>query len=421
MPLILTPFRFADFRLWSGTNLVSVTGTWMQVLAASWLLLVATGSAVHMGLGMLAQAVPVLLLGPWAGTLADRLPTRQLLTITYSLQTAISIMLALIVWSGTDPAPWAYGSMLAGGAVTAVAGPALGRFGSTTVDRTHLGPALAVGSVTGSAGRIVGMSIGGMLVAAAGAGPLFLINAATFLAAAGLLYRLPPAVPRSTDAPDLAQAPDPADAVPTTALAGLRYLLRDPMVAITLSLAFLLGSLARNYQVVMAAMSAGPLHSGPDGYSLLSTMLAVGALGGGLLAARAGRMYGRHLVVVGGVMSALEALSGLAPGLWQFATMLLPIAAAAVVVDTVVATRLQLDKPLAVRGRVLAAVGATGAVSGAVGAPVLGWLASTLGPRSALELAGVITALGCVAAAVAYASVQRRRATPAATPVPRAA
>lgn len=74
MPLILTPFRFFNFRVWCGANLVSTTGTWMQVLAANWLLLTLTGSAMQMGIGVVMNAVPVLLLAPWGGALADRLP-----------------------------------------------------------------------------------------------------------------------------------------------------------------------------------------------------------------------------------------------------------------------------------------------------------------------------------------------------------
>lgn len=413
MPIILTPFRFASFRLWCGANLVSVTGGWMQVLAANWLLLTVTGSATQMGFGVLLNAIPALMLGPWAGAIADRFPARPLLTVTQSLHAVVSIVLAVVATAGVGSVtPWVYGASLFVGLIGSVEGPALGRFGSTMVDRDHLGPALAAGSVSGSAGRIVGMSIGGILIAGVGAGPVFLINAATFLVVILALFRLRPLpahVVEAQDAQDPAQPAGSDESVPTTALAGLWYLLRDPMVAITLALALLLGSLGRNYQVTMAAMSAGPLEGGANGYGMLSTIFAVGAVAGGLLSARAGKMYGRHLVAVGLAMSILQGISGLAPGMWSFAALLLPIAAAAVVVDTVVATRLQLDKPLAIRGRVLAAVGTTGAIAGAVGAPVLGWLSDGLGPRAALVAAGLVTTVGCIAAGFSYAAAGQRR------------
>jgi MFS family permease len=423
LPLILTPFRFRNFRLWSGANVISTTGSWMQVLAANWLLLTATGSAAQMGLGILVSTLPVLLLGPWAGALADRLPARPMLSATQLVHALLSVILALVAASDANPAIWVYATMLTAGVINSIEGPMLGRFGSTLVDRDHLGPALAAGSLIGSGARVVGMSLGGTLIAATGPSLLFLINAASFLVVIGVMYLLRPLDPTAVDplAHPEADKEAPAEPVPTTTWAGLRYVLTDRYVLITLGLAFLLGSLGRNYQVTMAAMSEGPLAAGAKGYGLLSTVFAIGATAGGLFAARAGRMYGRHLVLLGVGMSVLQAASGMAPGLWAFAAAMLPIAAAAVVVDTVVTTRMQLDNPLAVRGRVLAVVSAVSALAGATGAPVLGWMADLLGARGALISAGVITTLGTLAAGAGYLILRRRSAPATATPVPVAA
>ena len=407
MPLILTPLRFRGFRLWSAANLISNTGAWMRVLAANWLLLVATGSAAQMGFGILMYAVPVLLLGPWAGAVADRLPAKPLITLTQLSYAGLALILMAVALPAVNPVPWVYGAMLVSGVLAAVEGPSLSRFGSTLIDQDHLGPALAVGSLISSGGRIVGMSLGGLLAAVIGPGPLFLFSAASTAAVIGAIYAVRP-LPVATG-PRSREVEQAAGKV----WGGLRYLLRDPLVLLTLGLAFLLGSVGRNYQVTMAAMTAGPLAGGAGSYGLLSTVFAVGATVGGAFAARAGRMYGKHLVFLGLGMGLLEALSGLAPGLWWFAAAILPIAAIAVIADTVVMTRLQLDNPIELRGRVLAAIGATGAVAGAVGAPMLGWLSDLAGPRATLELAGLVTAVGCAAAAAGYASVRRRRATAA--------
>lgn len=430
MPLILTPFRFHNFRLWTAANAVSVTGTWMQTLAASWLLLVATGSAAQMGMGVLAQALPTLLLGPWAGALADRLPARPLLTATQLLSAAVSAALGALAVAGGGLVVPIYAAMLLSGVVTAIEGPAFGRFGSLMVDRSHLGSALAVGSLTNSAGRILGMSSGGALIAATNPGLLFFLNAASFLVVIAVMFRLRPEAPGATEPATVprqrGETPDAAGAdagtggtgYPTSTWAGFRYLLRDPVVLTTLGLAFLLGSLGRNYQITMAAMSEGPLDGGAGGYGMLSTVFAVGTVAGGILAGRAGRFRFRDLALVGLGMSVLQLVSGLAPGLWWFAAALVPIAAAAVLVDTVVATRLQLDNPLALRGRVLGAVGVTGAIAGAVGAPVLGWLSDVIGPRGALGAAGTVAAVGCVVAAAAYAAALRRGVGAGAAPAP---
>lgn len=418
---ILSPFRYYNFRLWSAANVISVIGTWMQVLAANWLILSATGSAAHMGVGVLLYGIPVLLLGPWGGALADRLPARPLLTITQLLHALVALLLAVTAYAGPDTLlPLVYGALLLGGVVSAMDGPALGRFGSIMVDRSTLAAALAVGSLANSGGRIVGMSLGGLLIAATGPGTLFLLNAGSFLVVVAVLWMLRPVAPGATEARDPVEVPDVAHTpgsagIPTTAWAGVRYVLRDPRIVITLTLAFLLGSLGRNYQVTMAAMSAGPLGGGPEGYGLLSTIFAAGAIVGGLFAAHAGRAGIPVLMAVGVSISALQFLSGLAPDIRIFGALMLPIAAGAVLIDTVVATRLQLDTPLAVRGRVLAILGAVSAVAGSVGAPMLGWLSDALGPRAALELAGAVTALGCAVAGVGWI-VARRRPAPAEAP-----
>jgi MFS family permease len=405
MPLILTPFRFPQFRLWAAANSISVVGLWMQVLAASWLLLTATGSATQMGLGLLGQAVPALLLGPLAGTVADRVPAKPLLTLTLMLQAAVSITLGVVAFGDDVTLPAVYAAMLVSGVLATFAYPSLGRLGSLTVDGSHLSHALAAGALSNAAGRVIGMSLGGIVVATVGTGPAFLITAAALATAVGVLHLM------GGRAPDTGHRDGAADAAapPATVWAGLRYLMRDPMVVITLGLAFLLGVIARSYQVTMASMSNGPLNGGPDGFGKLSIAFAAGTIVGGVLAGRAGRFRFRHLVLVAVAMSVVEALSGLAPGMLVFAAALLPIAAAAVVAETVIATRLQLDQPLAVRGRVLAVLGATGAVAGTVGAPALGLVSDVLGPRGALGVIGVIAVVGSVLAGVGYATVQQRR------------
>src|SRR5690606_9652750 len=281
---------------------------------------------------------------------------------------------------------------------------------------------------------------GGVLVAMTGPATLFLANAASFLVVVAVMYLLRPIAPGAAvdatpgaagdagadgtagDSRAPQDGPEPGTPVPTTAWAGLIYLLRDPRVLITLGLALLLGSLGRNYQVTMAAMSAGPLAAGPDGYGILSTVFAAGTVAGGLLAARAGRVRLTQLAALGVGMSVLQGLSGLSPWLWSFAAVLVPIAAAAVVVDTVVATRLQLDNPLALRGRVLGAVASRGPLAGAVGAPVLGGLSDQLGARGARGVAGPRTVAGGALALVGYAALRRRREPAAAAadhpPVP---
>jgi hypothetical protein len=172
-----------------------------------------------------------------------------------------------------------------------------------------LGNALVLGSLINSTGRIVGMSIGGVLTASAGAGPLFAANAVSFLAVVAALLLMRPrewhTLAGSSDAP----------AAERGVRAGFAYLLRQPIVLVTLALSLVLGALGRNYQVTMAAMSAGPLRAGGAGYGLLSTVFAVGTVLGALVAAQRPELSHRLLLGAGALASALQVVSGLTPSL----------------------------------------------------------------------------------------------------------
>ncbi|WP_030489019.1 MFS transporter [Micromonospora chokoriensis] len=399
--------RHRNYRIWALAGFVSVIGTWMQVLGVNWYVLKETGSATSMGFAVLLQAAPTLLLSLWGGVLADRLPARPLLISAQVAHATLAAGLGLVALTGVGGLPLIFAISLATGAVSAIEGPVMGRWASSLVDRETLGNALALGSLTNSAGRILGMSLGAVVVAAVGPALLFGINAASFAAVVVALFAVRPGV-----VPGLA-APDAGPIRGSGVRAGFAYLRGQPVLLLALALSFVLGSLGRNYQVTMAAMSDGPLHAGASGYGFLSTVFAIGTVVGALVAARRSSLGYRTLVVAGLLASGLQIVAGLAPGTWSFAAVILPIAAAAVIIDTTVGTRAQLDTDGAMRGRVLAALAVTGSVSAAVGAPLLGWLAEHAGPRQTLVLAGSVAAIATVVAAVALDRQHARAATPA--------
>ena len=392
---MFAPLRERNYRLWAAADLVSVSGTWMQVLALNWLILSATGSATAMGAVVMLQSLPVLLLGSWGGALADRLPARPMLIAFQTIRALLALALILPT-SGN----WLiYGVALASGVIGSFEGPVLGRFGSALVPREALSSALALGSVLSSAGRIGGMALGGVLIGLTGPATLFLINAVSYLGVIAALLAM-----RLGDMRTLATSSSADGGV----VAGFRYLLRQPVILVILALSFVLGSLGRHYQVSMAAMVSGPLGGSSGSYGLLSTVFAVGAVAGGLLLAGTGRSTLRVLLGTGFVISALQFCSGLAPNLLGFAALILPIAAGAVIFDTVVSTRIQLDTREDMRGRVLATVGIVSSLSGIVGAPAVGFLCDSLGARGALVTAGTVTTVAAVIGGVALAHIKGR-------------
>ncbi|MHA6794585.1 MFS transporter [Pseudonocardia bannensis] len=405
LPPSLRALVHPNYRLWAAADLVSSTGTWMQVLGLNWLVLTITGSATAVGLTILFQAVPMLALGSWAGALADRLPTRPMALVTQTLHLLLAVALALIALHGASVGA-IYLIAALSGAVAVFDGPVMGKLGAQVVPRDDLGNALALGSVLNSTGRILGMSLGGVLAGLTGNVTLFALNAVSFLAVivAVLAMRREALFPLPVSPPERAGV-----------RAGLRYLLADHRLLVLFALGFVLSSVGRNYQVSMAAMSTGPLQAGPQGFGLLSTVFAVGTVLGGLYAAHRRELTITLLLAAAGVTSTLQLLSGFSPGLITFAAVLLPIAAGAVLIDTAMGTRVQLDTAEDMRGRVLAAQGMVAAGAGALGGPLVGWLAEVLGPDRALTVAGVVTVAATLAAAAALLRLRRRHETEAQT------
>lgn len=396
MPLpasTLRAFRHRNYRLWAGADLVSITGTWMQVLGVNWLILSATGSATSVGLSLVLQALPTLVLGMWGGALADRLPSRPVVLAAQVAQALLAAALAFIALYGTAGLLPVYAIALVGGVVTALGNPALGRFCAQVVPPQDLPNALALGSVINSAGRILGMSLAGVMLPLTGTAGLFLVNAVSFFAVIGALLAM-----RIGELHPLAVA-TARDGIRE----GLRHVMRTPWLLVLLALSLVLGSLGRNYQVTMAAMSAGPLGAGAAGYGLLSTVFAIGTVAGGVFAAARPRLTLRLLLVSAFLASVGQALSGMVPGLALFATLMLPVAAGAVIIDTTIGARVQLGSPDEMRGRVIAVLGIVGAASGALGGPLLGWLSDSLGPRLALQIGGVSTIAATLLAALVLA------------------
>ncbi|NIH77946.1 MFS transporter [Amycolatopsis viridis] len=385
-----------NYRLWAAADLVSVTGTWMQVLGLNWVVLARTGSATSVGLSVVLSTVPALLVGPWAGALADRFPPRRIILAGQTTHLVIALLLGIMVWRDM-PLATVFGLTALAGLVGAFESPALGRFAGQVVPRRDLGNALALGSIVNSAGRVLGMSLAGVLAAAVGNALLFVLNAASFVAVIVTVL-----VIRTRELHPLAVARPERAGV----RAGLAYVRGSHRLVVLFTLGFVLSGLGRNYQVTMAAMADGPLHAGAAGYGLLSAVFAVGTVIGGVVAARVRELTLPLLLGTAAVTSVLQAVSGFLPGMLGFGAVILPIATGAVLIDTAKSTRLQLDSAEDMRGRVLAIDGAVAAAAGATGAPLLGWMCERFGAGHALLVAGVVT---LVATAVATLAVQRAR------------
>jgi MFS family permease len=398
----LRALRFPTFRAWMAAGLVSVAGSWMQMVAQNWVMLQHTGSGAMVGLTLAVQAAPSLMLGMWAGGVVDRVDRRRLLVVTQSTLAALAVAMAVVVAAGWT----SVGALLIlsaiTGCVTVFDGPASGALGASLLPPDDLANGLALGSIVSSMGRVGGMAAAGLAVAAVGPAAACGVNALTFLAPIVVLLRLGP----SPTAPAVARAREHV-------WAGVRHVWALPEVRATLAMAWICGCFGRNFQVTSALMAERVFSGGAGLYGMFSTAFAVGTVVGGVVAARL-RHLSRHVLISAATLAAvLQIASGTTRSVGVFVVILAMIGAAAVVLDTTVGARVQLATDPTMRGRVLAVCALVGGTSGMVGGPLLGWMGQHAGAQAPLLVGGSVALVAASSfgwrAAHQLATAQMRR------------
>lgn len=384
-----------NFRLYLAGQSVSLPGTWMQVVAQSWLVLQLTGSGVVLGLVAAAQFLPVLLLGPYGGLLADRADKRRLLLGTQSALGLLAFVLGILTETHVVRLWMVFVVAVALGTVNSVDQPTRQTFVPEMVGRDRIQNAVSLNSVLTNASRAVGPAIGGVLIAAFGVGVCFLANAVSFAAVLVALSRirtgeLHPVPPAGRERGQLRQ--------------GLRYVRAAPGLLAPLLMMALAGTLAYEFQVSLPLLARVSLHGGASTYGFLTAAMGIGAVAGGLIVAGLART-GLLACTVGAAGFGVTILAAaLAPSL--------PAELAAMAVTGLFSTAfmatgnttLQLTADPQFRGRVMALWSVTFSGSTPIGGPVVGAVADGLGPRYGLGLGAV----ACLAAAMVGALVLHR-------------
>lgn len=288
-----------NFALFFAGQGISLCGTWMQSLAQSWLVYRLTGSPFLLGLvGFVGQA-PVLAFGLFGGLLADRWPRRRLMVTTQALSMLQAALLAGLTLSGRITVGWILALAALLGTINALDMPVRQSLVADLVPRSDLPSAIGLNSSAFNVARILGPSIAGIIVAAAGEGLCFLLNAASFLVVIACLLAIRIPARERTDLKSVLG--------PTSLLAeGLRYAWQTPHVRALLTLIAVLSLTAMPYAVVLPVYAGEILKTGPGGLGALMATTGVGALIGALQIARRGSIRG-----LGTVIAKAAALFGL--------------------------------------------------------------------------------------------------------------
>ncbi|HEV7563089.1 MAG TPA: MFS transporter [Solirubrobacterales bacterium] len=390
-----------NYRRYFAGQLISLSGTWMQTVAAIWLILSLTNSGVAVGLTTALQFLPMLLIGAWGGLLADRIPKRRLLIVTQALMAIPAVGLFAVTATGVV-APWmVFLAVFAMGAVNAVDNPARQSFVIEMVGADRVVNAVSLNSVIVQMARIVGPAIAGVMIATVGVVPCFALNALTFLA---MILAL-----RGMDTERLHTEPV-APRQRGAIRAGLRYVARTPELAVPLALMALVGTLGFNFQVVLPLLAKFSFDGGAMTYAAMVSAMAVGSIAGALINGSHGHT-GPRLIAGGALVFGVAALlSAAMPALAFEIVTLAVLGGAAVTFAATINSTLQLAVSPEMRGRVMALYSVVFLGSTPIGGPLTGWLAQAYDPRVALLLAGVSGLSAAWAARVCFARLRERTA-----------
>lgn len=380
--------RVHNFKLFWFASLISNLAGWISIIAQDWLVLtiLTDNSSTALGLVTGLQFLPIPLLAPFAGAVADRFPKRRVLEVTQGALALSALAMALIVTLGIAQLWHILVLALCIGAIQAFDGPARQSFVSEMVDERMLPNAVGLNSMQFNSARLVGPAVSGLLIGWFGVTPALWINAASFIAPVTALALM------RTNELHPAKGRRGKGAVRE----GLAYIKRRPDLQMIFVMVFMLGTFGLNFQVTNALMATQVFDLGADSYGLLGSMMAVGTLGGAFLAARRG--YPRIVLLVGALLGfgVFELILTLSPAYWVYAVLLVPTGFLSITVLTTANSRVQLTTEPEMRGRVMALYTAIFLGGTPVGAPVIGWVGERWGAEATLLVGGIATFLTAV-------------------------
>jgi MFS family permease len=371
---IFRSLRSFNYRTWVIGALVSNVGTWMQRTAQDWLVLTALTdhNATAVGAVIALQFGPQVLLLPVTGFAADHLDRRQLLFATQATMGALALGLGVLTVAGLVRLWHVYVFALLLGCATAFDAPARQTFVSDLVEETELPNAVALNSASFNAARMLGPAVAGVLIPITGTGWVFLLNAASFvavLASIALLRR------------EELHVHERASRTRAGLGEGFRYAWNRPDLRVYFSMLFLFGTFALNFPIFISTMAVSVFHKGAGQFGMLTSVMAVGSVTGALLSARRARP--RVGVVIAGttLFGVTLAIAAVMPSYALFAAALVLVGVCAQTFTTTMNGTVQLSTEPVMRGRVMAIFLAIALGGAPIGAPFVGWVADSFGPR----------------------------------------
>jgi MFS family permease len=411
-------FLHRNYRLFFAGQAVSLIGTWVQQVAQGWLVLTLSGDPLWLGVVTAAQFLPVMVLGLFAGVLADVLPKRQTLLAVQVVMMLLAVVLTVLTATGVVEVWMIIVLAILLGCANAVDMPVRQAFAIEMVGPRDVGNAVAINSAMFNGARVIGPAVAGLTIGAFGMATAFAINALSFLAVIVSL-----GVMRDDELlrPRLIPRPRSVGAVMENLAEGLRFVRHTPIVLLAVATVGLTATFGMNFQVVIPPLAQDALGSDAAGYGFLMTASGLGALAAAVALVLAGRPRAIRIplgAIVLGIASVLLAMSTSYP---LSLLLMIPIGAGGIAMAATANATIQLAVPDGLRGRVMSVYTTVFSASMPIGGLLMGVIASSLGILEAVAIGGVLS-LACGIGALGWYLRLRRNgdATAAATVVPAA-
>jgi MFS family permease len=388
-----------NYRVWAAGAIISNVGTWMQRTAQDWIVLtqLTHNNATAVGVVMALQFGPHVLLLPVTGFAADHLDRRKLLLATQAGMGALALGLGVLTVAGLVQLWHVYLFAFLLGCVSAFDSPARQTFVSELVSEAELSNAVALNSTSFNSGRMIGPAAAGILIASVGSGWAFLINAASFAAVLCSLSLL-----RVGEL----HLKDKAVRTRGSLAEGFRYVRKRPDLKAILLMLFLIGTFGLNFPIFISTMAVTVFHAGAGQFGLLTSIMAIGSVAGALLAARRAKPRIALLLAGATVFGLGCGFAAVMPNYSLFGAALVVIGVSAQTFTTTANSTVQLSTEPAMRGRVMAIFLSIALGGTPIGAPIVGWVADTFGPRWALGV-GAASGVGAALVGIHYLAKYR--------------
>jgi MFS family permease len=402
--------RNPNYRLYLAGSVVSNTGTWMQRVAQDWLVLsLPSTGGTQLGITTGLQFLPVLILSPYAGVIADRFPKRVMLQLTQLGMALSSLTLGAIAVSGHTHVWMVYLLAFTFGIASAFDVPARQSFVSEMVGPDDLTNAVGLNSATFNVARLMGPAAAGLLIGLLGGGArasgwVILVNGLSYFVVILQLRRMDVR---------LLHTPKPRPRTPGMLLEGIRYIRTQPKMLMILVLVFFAGTFGMNFQITSALMATQEFGKGAGEFGILGSALAVGSLCGALIAAGRPHIRIRLLIFAATGFGVAEIVAGLLPSYVAFACFAPVIGFCTITLLNSSNATMQISSDPLLRGRVMALYMTVVMGGTPLGSPVIGWIGEHFGARWTLILGGVLVLVGVGLALLVFRIVNRR--TPAQT------